>query len=48
MSIDRNKVTIAPKSFPAYEQAVMDSGSFLAELDESVGALIWTDYSDPH
>lgn len=48
MSIDRNKVTIAPKSFPAYEQAVMDSGSFLAELDESVGALIWTDYSDPN
>jgi phosphoglycerate dehydrogenase-like enzyme len=48
MSIDRNKVTIAPKSFPAYEQAVIDSGSFLAELDQSVGALIWTDYSDPN
>jgi phosphoglycerate dehydrogenase-like enzyme len=47
MSLDRNKVTIAPKSFPAYEQAVIDSGSFVSELDESVGALIWTDYSDP-
>jgi phosphoglycerate dehydrogenase-like enzyme len=47
MSIDKNKVTIAPRSFPAYEQAVLDSGSFLSQLDESVGALIWTDYSDP-
>jgi len=48
MSLDRNKVTIAPRSFPAYEQAVTDSGSILSELDESVGALIWTDYSDPN
>jgi phosphoglycerate dehydrogenase-like enzyme len=48
MSLDRNKVTIAPKSFPAYEQAVTESGSLLSELDESVGALIWTDYSDPN
>ncbi len=47
MSLDRNKVTIAPKSFPAYEQAVIESGSLVTELDESVGALIWTDYSDP-
>ncbi|MFZ4117917.1 MAG: D-isomer specific 2-hydroxyacid dehydrogenase family protein [Rhodoluna sp.] len=47
MTIDRNKVTIAPKSFPAYEQAVFESGSALAEMDETVGALIWTDYSDP-
>ena len=47
MSIDKDKVTIAPKSFPAYEQAVLDSGSVLSPLDESVGALIWTDYSDP-
>jgi phosphoglycerate dehydrogenase-like enzyme len=48
MTIDRNKVTIAPKSFPAYEQAVFESGCALAELDETVGALIWTDYSDPN
>ncbi len=47
MSIDKSKVTIAPKSFPAYEQAVLDSGSVLSSLNESVGALIWTDYSDP-
>jgi phosphoglycerate dehydrogenase-like enzyme len=48
MIIDRYKVTIAPKSFPAYEQAVIESGSVLTALDESVGALIWTDYSDPN
>ncbi len=48
MSVDRNKVTIAPKSFPAYENAVRESGSVLSELDETVGALIWTDYSDPN
>lgn len=47
MSIDKSKVTIAPKSFPAYEQAVLESGSVLSALDETVGALIWTDYSDP-
>jgi phosphoglycerate dehydrogenase-like enzyme len=47
MSVDKQKVAIAPKSFPAYEQAVIDSGSVLSALDETVGALIWTDYSDP-
>lgn len=47
MSIDRSLVTIAPKSFPAYELAVLESGSTLSPLDENVGALIWTDYSDP-
>ena len=47
MSIDRSLVTIAPKSFHAYEQAVIESGSTLSSLDENVGALIWTDYSDP-
>lgn len=47
MSIDRSLVTIAPKSFPAYEQAVLESGSTLSPIDENVGALIWTDYSDP-
>lgn len=48
MSVDRNKVTIAPKSYPAYEKAVTESGSVLSALDETVGALIWTDYSDPN
>ena len=47
MSINRSLVTIAPKSFPAYEQAVLESGSTLAPLGLNVGALIWTDYSDP-
>lgn len=47
MSIDRSLVTIAPKSFPAYEQAVSESGSTLSPLGSNVGALIWTDYSDP-
>lgn len=47
MSLDKSKVTIAPKSFPAYEQAVIESGSVLAPLDDTVGALIWTDYADP-
>lgn len=47
MSIDRSLVTIAPKSFPAYEHAVLESGSTLSPLGKNVGALIWTDYSDP-
>ena len=47
MTIDKSLVTIAPKSFPAYEQAVLDSASVLVPMSESVGALIWTDYSDP-
>jgi phosphoglycerate dehydrogenase-like enzyme len=47
MTIDKSLVTIAPKSFPAYEQAVQDCGSILSPLTEEVGAVIWTDYSDP-
>ncbi|MEY3934353.1 MAG: hypothetical protein RLZZ606_952 [Actinomycetota bacterium] len=47
MTIDKSLVTVAPKSFPAYEQAVLDSGSILSPLTEEVGAVIWTDYSDP-
>ena len=47
MSLDRSKVTIAPKSHPDYEDAVRASGSIVAPIDETVGALIWTDYSDP-
>jgi len=47
MTIDKSLVTIAPKSFPAYDQAVQDSGSVLSPMNENVGALIWTDYSDP-
>ena len=47
MSLDRTKVSILPKIFPDYEKAVIDSGCQLSEIDESVGALIWTSYADP-
>ncbi len=47
MTIDKTKVAIEPKSFEAYEQAVIDSGCEVSPLDASVGALIWTDYSNP-
>jgi len=47
VSVDLTKVSIEPKSFAAYEQAVVDSGCSVSKLDSSVGALIWTDYSNP-
>lgn len=47
MNVNLSKVAIEPKSFPAYEQAVVDSGCSVSKLDSSVGALIWTDYSNP-
>jgi len=47
MSVQPNKVAIEPKSFPAYEKAVFESDCVLAPLDETVGALIWTDYGNP-
>jgi len=47
VSLDRTKVSILPKSFPDYENAVIDSGCQLSEINESVGALIWTSYADP-
>lgn len=47
MNVDIKKVAIEPKAMPQYEQAVVDAGSVLSSLDETVGALIWTDYSDP-
>jgi phosphoglycerate dehydrogenase-like enzyme len=45
--IDRNLVAIEPKSFVEYESAVAGAGAKVAELDANVGALIWTDYSQP-
>ncbi len=45
--IDRNRVSILPKSFAEYESAVMTAGAELVAFDETVGALIWTDYSKP-
>jgi len=47
MSLDKSLVTIAPKSFQAYEDAVVSSGCSVSTMNENVGALIWTDYSDP-
>jgi phosphoglycerate dehydrogenase-like enzyme len=47
MTINKLLVTILPKSFVDYEQAVIDSGCVLSPMTEEVGALIWTDYSDP-
>ena len=47
MAIDRRKVSIEPKSFEQYEQAVRDAGAELAEFGDDVGALIWTDYARP-
>ena len=40
-----NLVAIEPKSFEAYEVAVVAAGGELAPLSPSVRALIWTDYS---
>jgi len=47
MSVQLNKVAIEPKSFTAYEKAVLDSGCVLSALDKTVGALIWTEYGNP-
>lgn len=47
MAINRQKVSIEPKSFEQYEQAVIAAGAKLAEFGEDVGALIWTDYARP-
>jgi phosphoglycerate dehydrogenase-like enzyme len=42
-----NKVSILPKSFPEYEKAVANAGGIVSQFDETVGAVIWTDYSKP-
>lgn len=47
MSVQLNKVAIEPKSFSAYEKAVLESGCVLSALDKTVGALIWTEYENP-
>jgi len=47
MTIDKSLVSIAPKSFAAYEEAVRASGCSVVDMSPQVGALIWTDYSDP-
>lgn len=40
-------MSIEPRSFAEYEVAAISAGANLSALDESVGALIWTDYSKP-
>ncbi len=47
MTIDKTKVAVLPKSVPQYDDAISNAGSVVSDLDETVGALIWTDYSDP-
>jgi len=41
------KVAIEPKSFAEYETAVVLGGGRVVPLDNSVRAVIWTDYSKP-
>lgn len=47
MAIDRSLVSIEPKSFDEYAKAVANAGGQVAPLSAKVGALIWTDYSQP-
>ncbi|MEN9731196.1 MAG: hypothetical protein RL488_506, partial [Actinomycetota bacterium] len=41
------KVAIAPEVREEFALAVTSAGAELAELDESVKGLVWTDYSRP-
>lgn len=43
--VANNLVAIEPKSFPAYEEAVVAAGGQVVPLNGEVRALIWTDYS---
>jgi phosphoglycerate dehydrogenase-like enzyme len=47
MAIDRSLVSIEPKSFDEYAKAVVGAGAQVSPLNSQVGALIWTDYSQP-
>jgi phosphoglycerate dehydrogenase-like enzyme len=47
MAIDRSLVSIEPKSFDEYAKAVVAAGAQVVPLSSQVGALIWTDYSQP-
>ena len=42
-----NKVSILPKTFPEYEEAVISAGGAVAPFSDEVEAIIWTDYSQP-
>jgi phosphoglycerate dehydrogenase-like enzyme len=45
--VANNLVAIEPKSFEAYQDAVVASGGQVAALSSEVKALVWTDYSAP-
>lgn len=47
MSIDRTKISIEPKQFEPYVEAVVAAGGTVAPISPEVGALIWTDYAQP-
>ena len=47
MAVDPRLVAIEPKSFPDYEEAVSASGAKPTSMAPNVGALVWTDYSQP-
>lgn len=42
-----SRIALEPKQFPAYVAAIESAGGEVASLDESVEALVWTDYSAP-
>ncbi len=42
-----NKIAIEPKTFPAYEKAILESGGEPCQIASDVTALVWTDYSQP-
>ena len=42
-----SRIALEPKQFPAYVAAIENAGGQVVPLDESVEALVWTDYSAP-
>jgi phosphoglycerate dehydrogenase-like enzyme len=45
--VANNLISIEPKCFASYEDAVVSGGGQVAPLSKEVKALIWTDYSAP-
>jgi phosphoglycerate dehydrogenase-like enzyme len=46
--LQNKKISILPKSFPEYENAVISAGGELVEFSGAVSAVIWTDYAKPN
>lgn len=44
---DNKLIALEPRQFPAYVDAIKDSGALVAPLSPEVNALVWTDYSRP-